>query len=147
MLNRGYIKYQSSIAGMLKNIQTIAALTSLIFSGLYPFVPLHAQTWLQNLSTAPGVNLTNQDVFDIIVRVACQLTQWAMILIVIALVFYAFLFFKSRGNPQELKGAQTALKWGLIGGIVIFGVYTIIRSVAALVGAQLPGGFLPLTCS
>ncbi len=121
--------------------------------GLFPVLSGYAAVNLfnGNLSGAPGQDLTIEGVLAIIVGVTCWISKTAIVIILCGIIVYAFLYFKSRGNPSELNTANQALKWGLVGALVIFAVYTIIRSVASALGvsdADL-GTFLSfsLTCS
>ena len=45
---------------------------------------------------------------------------------------------KGGGNPKEFGGAKKSLAWGLVGVLVIFGVFTIIFSIADLLGVSYP---------
>jgi hypothetical protein len=56
-------------------------------------------------------------------------------MVAIMTVFYGIMFLKSRGSPQGMTQTKKALTWGIVGTLVIFGVFTIILSIAALVGA------------
>lgn len=93
----------------------------------------------------PGVNLTLDGLVNIIRDLACWLANIAIILIVIAVVFYGIQFLTSRGDPTKVTNARKSLGWGIVGILVIFGTYTIIASVANAIGGQsLP--FIPLNC-
>src|SRR3989344_8512482 len=104
----------------LKKISIVSSLSPQMYQGV---------GLTNNLSGAPGVNLTIQGVFDILVRMTCWGSRMALLVIVISLVYYAIMYFKGQGSPQSIGEANGAFKWGLIGSIVVFGVYTIIKSV------------------
>ncbi len=129
----------------LKN--TYAFFYASIVSGLYPLAGAYAQINLtQNLNGAPGVDFTIKKLLDILLGISCWLSRAAILIIISALAFYGFMFFKSQGNPSVMTEAKSALKWGLVGILVIFGVYTIIRTVAATLGADIAPDWLPLSC-
>ncbi len=134
------------ISKKIKSILGFLYVLSVI--GFNPSIYASAQVNLlnENLSGAPGVDFTIDKVLKILLGISCWLSRTAIVVIVGALVVYAFLFFKSQGNPNTLKEAKTAMKWGLIGMVVIFGVYTIIKSVADAVGASISPSWLPLSC-
>ena len=94
---------------------------------------------------APGVDFTIQQVRNIIVGLACWLTQISFFVIVIFILFYGFLFFKSQGNPAKVDDAKRALGYGIIGMIVILGAYTIIATVTNALGGE--ANPIPIDCS
>lgn len=94
---------------------------------------------------APGVDFTIQQVRNIIVGLACWLTQISFFVMVIFIIFYGFLFFKSQGNPGKVDEAKKALGYGIIGIIVILGAYTIIATVTNALGGQ--ASPIPIDCS
>jgi hypothetical protein len=57
----------------------------------------------------------------------------AMPVIIIVLIYSGFLFVTARGNPQTLQQARLMLMYGLIGGVIILGSYTIVAIVQDLV--------------
>jgi len=99
-----------------------------------------------DLSNAPGINLTIQDVLGIITGLACWISRVALAFIVIAIVFYGVKFMMAKGDPTKLTEARKSFLWGLVGVIVILGTYTIIATVANALGADYTL-FLPLKCS
>ncbi len=99
-----------------------------------------------SLQGAPGINLTLNGLMNIINGLACWIANIALVLIVIAIIFYGIMFLVSRGDPSKVGNARKALGWGIVGIIVILGTYTIIASV----GNAITGGsysFTPLNCS
>lgn len=99
-------------------------------------------------SQGPGRDFTIQDVFNIIVGLTCWLTRIAIFLIVIALLYYGFLFMRAQGDPGKLGEAKKAFAWGLVGIIVILGTYSIIATVAYTVGGTAAKiNPIPINCS
>lgn len=98
-----------------------------------------------------GINLTIQGIFGIITGLACQFTRFALILMVVMIVFYGVKFMMSQGNPAKFDEAKKAFTWALIGVLVILGTYTIILTVAYSLGGAASTSalsrFLPLNCS
>ena len=98
-----------------------------------------------HLTNAPGINLSIQDVLGIITGLACWITQVALVLIVVAVVYFGVKFLTAQGDPTKLTDAKRSFLWGLVGIIVILGTYTIIATVANALGADYTL-FLPLRC-
>lgn len=88
------------------------------------------------LGDAPGQQLGVQWLFKLMGQLTCYFYQMAIIVFGVMLVIYGLMFFKSRGSPQGMTEARKALTTGLIGGFVIFAVFTIIMSVASFIGAD-----------
>ena len=99
---------------------------------------VNAQSPGSSLGNAPGVDLTIDGIKNIIKGLACWLVDIALILIVVAVVFYGIQFLISRGDPTKVTKARSSLSYGIVGIIVILGTYTIIASVANSIGADLP---------
>lgn len=97
-----------------------------------------AQILGEDLSSGPGSNIDAPKLIKIFGGLACWLIRVAIVAVSIALVFYGILFLKSRGSPQGIAYAKKALSWGIVGAIVIFGVFTIILSLAAVIGVDYP---------
>lgn len=93
-----------------------------------------------------GVNLTIQSVFGVITGLACWFTRFALMLMVVMIVFYGIKFMTAQGNPTKLGEAKESLKWAIVGVLVILGTYTIIATVANAVGADFTL-IMPLDCS
>ncbi|OGM97187.1 MAG: hypothetical protein A2817_01520 [Candidatus Yanofskybacteria bacterium RIFCSPHIGHO2_01_FULL_39_8b] len=81
----------------------------------------------------------------ILAGLSCYAVQLALILFGIWIVYSGISFLLSRGNPLAYGQAKKTFSYSLIGGLVIYGVYTIILSVSAFLGINdLP--LVPLTC-
>ena len=93
-----------------------------------------------------GVDLTIQSVFGIITGLACWFTRFALVLMVVMIVFYGIKFMTSQGNPTKFGEAKTSFVWALVGVLVILGAYTIIATVANFVGGDYTL-IIPLDCS
>lgn len=87
----------------------------------------------QNLDSPPEVNLTVDNLTALIKRLACWITDFALILIVVAVIYYGVMFLVSRGDPGKVGNARKALGWGVVGILVILGTYTIIASVGSAI--------------
>ncbi len=111
-----------------------------------------------NLSNFHGINLVigscsqagyaANDCFSItgmLQAIACWLGGLAIIILVVFLIIYGLSFMLAQGNPGKVTSAKQALLWGLVGGLVILGTYTIISSIAAFFGANIPN--FPFNCS
>jgi len=88
-----------------------------------------------NLGQFQGQELTVQSVFNIFRGLSCWFIRFAIIVLGIMMLVYGLLFFKSRGNSTEFTNARKALTWGIVGGLVIMGVFTIILTIPALLGS------------
>jgi len=93
-----------------------------------------------------GINLTIQSVFGVITGLACWFTRFALVLMVVYIVFYGIKFMMAQGNETKFGEAKKAFTWGLIGVVVILGTYTIIATVANALGANY-SLIVPLNCS
>ena len=93
-----------------------------------------------------GIDLTIQGVFGIITGLACWFTRFALILMVIYIVYYGIRFMMAQGNETKVGEAKKAFTWGLVGVLVILGTYTIIATVANGLGADYTL-IVPLSCS
>ena len=93
-----------------------------------------------------GIPLTIQSVFGIITGLACWFTRFALVLMVVMIVFYGIKFMTSQGNPAKFGEAKTSFVWALVGVLVILGTYTIIATVANFVGGDYTL-IIPLNCS
>src|SRR3989344_5532678 len=85
-----------------------------------------------------GENIDATRIVGMLRGLACWGIRFAIITVAIMMVFYGILFLKSRGSPQGMTNAKKALTWGLVGGLVIFGVFTIILSVVSFIGVDFP---------
>jgi len=91
-----------------------------------------------NLGGAPGNAFTAEKLFRLLNGITCWFIRFAVIIIGVMVIIYGLLFFKSRGSPQGMAEAKKAFTWGLVGILVIMAVFTIILSVAALIGVNYP---------
>jgi len=90
-------------------------------------------------------SFTIQDIPRIVTGFACRSSFIVLIFIVGWMAYCGIKFLTSFGNPTAFSQAKTNFYWSIVGTIVIFGVYTIIVTVATFVGYQ---GFslVPLSC-
>ena len=86
----------------------------------------------------PAANIDATRLVNLLIGFACWSIRFAIVAISIALVFYGILFLKSRGSPQGMTYAKKALTWGLVGSLVVLGVFTIILSISAILGVEYP---------
>lgn len=82
-----------------------------------------------DLSGVPGIDLNIDKVKKIITGLACWLIDIALVLMVIAVVFYGIKFLLSQGDTGKITDARKGLLWAIVGVAVILGAYTIIASV------------------
>ncbi len=92
-----------------------------------------------------GIDLTIQDVFNIVAGLACWLTRIVVAVMVIFIILAGFRFMYARGNPTAFEGAKKNFNHLLIGLLVIMGVYVIIATVANAVGVT-DFSLIPLVC-
>jgi succinate dehydrogenase hydrophobic anchor subunit len=92
-----------------------------------------------------GIDLSIQDVADIINGLACWLTRIATAVMVIFLVLAGLRFMYARGNPTAYQAAVKNFQHVLIGILVIMAVYVIIATVAHAVG-RTDFSLIPLIC-
>ena len=119
----------------MKNIRNkIIALTLLALPIAY--VVSAQSIFTDNLGSYPGgvFNITN--LVNLIRRLACYFIQFGIIAVGVAFIIYGIMFLKSRGNAQEFGGAKKSITWGIVGGLVIFSVFTIILTVADFIGVN-----------
>ena len=92
-----------------------------------------------------GIDLSIQDVANIINGLACWLTRIATAIMVIFLVIAGLRFMNARGNPTAYQTAVKNFQHVLIGILVIIAVYVIIATVAHAVG-RTDFSLIPLVC-
>lgn len=92
-----------------------------------------------------GIDLTIQDVMDIINGLACWLTRIATAIMVIFLVLAGMRFMYAQGDTSKLTAAKKNFQQVLIGILVIMAVYVIIATVANAVG-RTDFSLIPLVC-
>ena len=121
---------------MIKKISSIYWATTLSLFGFSAFAQEDYE----------GIPLTIQSVFGIITGLACWFTRFALVLMVVMIVFYGIKFMTSQGNQTKFDEAKKSFTWALVGILVILGTYTIIATVAnGLGGANYTLG-IPLDC-
>ena len=108
-----------------------------IFIAIFAFSS-QAQILNDDLSQGPATNIDATGLVQLLGGIACWLLRFAIIAVSIAMIFYGILFLKGRGSPQGMTYAKKALTWGLVGGLIIFGVFTIILSVAGIIWVSYP---------
>src|SRR3989338_10704156 len=99
----------------------------IIFITLFAFSS-QAQILNDDLGQGPATNIDATGLIELLGGIACWLLRFAIISVSIAMIFYGILFLKGRGSPQGMTYAKKSLMWGLIGALIIFGVFTIIFS-------------------
>ena len=90
-------------------------------------------------------NFTLWKIPAILSGLACYFVSFALILLVCWMVYSGIKFFLSRGEPTAYGEAKKSFFWTLVGGLIIYGVYTIILTVAAFFGAT-NLSWIPLNC-
>jgi hypothetical protein len=92
----------------------------------------------KNLTNLPGTPFSLQNLYNLLSGLACYLIRFAIIFTAIMFIIYGISFLSSRGSSQGMISAKTALTRGIIGALVVFGVFTIILTVANIVGVNYP---------
>lgn len=92
-----------------------------------------------------GIDLTIEDVGNIINGLACWLTRIATAIMVIFLILAGLRFMNARGNPTAYQAAIKNFQQVLIGILVIMAVYVIIATVANAVDIT-DFSLIPLVC-
>ena len=99
----------------------------------------------QDLIAPPGIDLTFQNLTGLVTKLACWVSEVAGIALFVAIVFYGILYTTSKGMPDRVTKAGKGLLYSLIGGVIIFGSYAIIATVANAIGGDYP--VVPINCS
>lgn len=127
---------------MLKgyNKKIIFAVSLAVFGGLLIGEGVLAQiNFTTNLGNFPvGGAFTIQNLVNLIRRSACYVLRFGIICVAIALVVYGISLIGSRGSPQGFTTAKKSITWGIVGGLIIYGVFTIVLSIAAFLGVSYP---------
>jgi hypothetical protein len=92
-----------------------------------------------------GVDITIEDVADIIEGIACWLMRVAAAIMVIFLVLAGLRFMNARGDASRWESAKKNFQHVLIGILVIMAVYVIIATIAYAVG-RTDFSLIPLVC-
>lgn len=124
----------------------VKILSTVLLSWLFNTAVFALTTSTTTSDDYTGTDITIQSVYGMIIGLACWFTRAALILVVIAVVFYGLKFMMSRGNPEKYTEAKKSFKWGLVGVLVVLGTYTIIATIANALGADYTL-FIPLDCS
>ena len=80
-----------------------------------------------------GNPITFGTVPEILLAVLNVLMVIAVPIIVFYLIFAGFKYVAARGNPEAMKDASRSLMYGIIGGVVIIGSFTILEIVKSIV--------------
>ncbi len=91
-------------------------------------------------------NLTLWSIPKILAGLSCYIVRFGIIASVIGMVVSGISFLVSKGNATAYANSKKFFMYALVGLLVIYGVYTIILSVGALLGAT-NLSWIPLTCS
>ncbi len=83
----------------------------------------------------PGQAFTIQNFFNLLIGLSCRFIKFGIIALGVMLIVYGLMFLMSRGDSTGFTNAKKAFGWGIVGGLVIMGVFTIILSVTAILGA------------
>lgn len=92
-----------------------------------------------------GMDVTVQDLFNIVTGLACWLLRIAGAVMVIFVVLAGLRFVWAQGNPTKYQEARKNINHVFIGVLVILGVYVIIATVANAIGIT-NFSFVPLVC-
>lgn len=125
----------------MKKFQIPSSKLYAILIAVFLFVVSRAEAqfgFTNYLDSSPGQQLNIKQLFNILNGLVCYFFQFAVITLGTMLIIYGLMFLKSRGSPQGITEARKALTWGIVGGLVIFSVFTIVLSVASLVGVDFP---------
>ena len=91
-------------------------------------------------------NFTLQKIPIILSKLGCYFIQFALILFGVWILYVGIRFLMSRGDATGYGQAKKTFIYSLVGGLIVYGVYTIIVSVLSFFGyGGLP--WIPLSCS
>lgn len=91
-----------------------------------------AGIFTESLGGAPGSALDVNNVLAIFRGLSCWFIRFGIIATGVMMIVYGILFLISKGNPTSFSNARKALGWGIVGGLVIFGVFTIVLTIPEL---------------
>ena len=93
-----------------------------------------------NLGSAPGAVFDIQSFFNLLSKLSCLFLRFGIIALGVMVIVYGILFLKSRGDSSEFSSAKKAFGWGVVGGLVIMGVFKIILTIPELLklGTSVP---------
>ena len=89
-----------------------------------------------NLGNYPGGVFSVTSLLNLFGRLTCYLIQFAVIAVGVAFIVYGIMFLTSRGEAQGFSRSKKAITWGVVGGLVIFSVFTIVLTVASFIGVN-----------
>ena len=69
-----------------------------------------------------------------VVRVLNVMMIMAGVALVVMVLLAAYRFAASTGDPKAIKGAQNTLTYSILGFLVVIGIYTLMRILAAIFG-------------
>lgn len=96
-------------------------------------------------SDLPGIDLTIDDVANIIYGFACWLWSISIVLIVIFVIISGLRFMYAGANPTKFADAQKNFKYVILGAIVVMGTFVIIATIAYNIGVDI--SFVPFSCA
>jgi hypothetical protein len=82
-----------------------------------------------------GNPITFGKIPELLLAVINVLLVIALPIIVFYLIYAGFLYVAARGKPEELKQANQALTFGIIGGVIVAGAFAILQIVSNLIEA------------
>ena len=134
-------------------MKKLYALASTLFFAAIPTIAATSNG--VDVSGAPGIDITINSLFNILAGLACWGSRFAMIFMVIVILWYGIQFMLAQGDPGKFGKARTSLMHAVIGILVIMGAYTIIATVANSVQSLAPNAptksaqytyFIPIQC-
>jgi len=72
---------------------------------------------------------------EVLLAVLNVLLIIALPIIVLYIIYAGFMYVAARGNPEQLKEANRALTFSIIGGVIVAGSFAILQIVSNLVEA------------
>jgi len=91
-------------------------------------------------------NFTLQGVPKIFAGLACYAVRFGIIIFVIWMIYTGIRFLISRGDPTAYGEAKKMFLYSLIGGLLIYGVYTIILTISLFITGSIVLPWIPFTC-
>lgn len=137
---------QNQIFKYIITVWTIFVMTFAMSSA----TPAYAQT-IRNLNDCNNINL-NEDSWNTgsvdktyvttnplaivcpVVRILNIMMIMGGVTLVVMILFAAYRFSTSTGDPKAIKGAQNTLTYSIMGFLIVIGVYTIMRILVAIFG-------------
>ncbi len=94
-----------------------------------------------------GIDLTIDDIYNIILAIACRIQQIGFLLAVIAVVWIGYQYIYFSQNPAKLTELKKAFGYVVLGIIIIASVYLIISTIAVNIGVSVDYSFLSCTAT